>query len=91
MGSTSENPVQYSTRSIQNILKRTIKERQIKKRVTAHTLRHSFGTPLSENGTNLRYIQALLGRRNPKTTQIYTHITTRGSNQIISPLDQLDI
>lgn len=91
MGSTKEKPVQYSSRSIQSILKAALKQTGIKKHVTVHTLRHSFATHLLENGTDLRYIQSLLGHSNSKTTEIYTHITTKGFNQIISPLDKLDI
>ena len=91
MGSTKENPVQYSSRSIQNILKVAVKKTGIKKHITVHTLRHSFATHLLENGTDLRYIQNLLGHSNSKTTEVYTHITTKGFNQIVSPLDKLDI
>tara|TARA_A100000171_G_scaffold25268_1_gene23610 strand:+ start:649 stop:1170 length:522 start_codon:yes stop_codon:yes gene_type:complete len=91
MGSTKENPVQYSSRSIQNILKVAIKKTGIKKHITVLTLRHSFATHLLENGTDLRYIQNLLGHSNSKTTEVYTHITTKGFNQIVSPLDKLDI
>lgn len=82
---------QYSSRSIQNILKVAIAKTSIKKKVTVHTLRHSFATHLLENGTDLRYIQNLLGHESSKTTEIYTHITTKGFDQIKSPLDKLNI
>jgi len=72
-------------------MKDTTKKAGIKKKVSAHSLRHSFATHLLENGTYLRYIQALLGHSSGKTTEIYTHITTKGFDQIKSPLDQLDI
>ena len=91
MGSTKEKPIQYSTRSVQSILSKALREVGITKHVTVHTLRHSFATHLLENGTDLRYIQSLLGHSNSKTTEIYTHVTTKGFNQIISPLDKLDI
>ena len=81
----------YSERSIQNVLKRACKEAGIIKHVTMHTLRHSFATHLLEHNTDLRYIQELLGHTNPKTTQIYTHITTKGLDQLKSPLDNIDL
>lgn len=91
MRSTKENPIQYSERSIQQVLKKAVKQAKITKKVTVHTLRHSFATHLLENGTDIRYIQSLLGHSSSKTTEIYTHITTKGFNQLISPLDKLDI
>jgi site-specific recombinase XerD len=82
---------QYAARTIQEILKKSVEKTNIKKRVTVHTLRHSFATHLLEAGTDLRYIQSLLGHANSKTTEIYTHITTKGFDQIKSPLDNLKI
>ncbi|MCL6260660.1 tyrosine-type recombinase/integrase [Aquiflexum sp. TKW24L] len=90
-GSTKEIPVRYSTTSISAILSKAVKDAGIAKNVTVHTLRHSFATHLLERGTDLRYIQSLLGHESPKTTQIYTHITTKGFDQIKSPLDGLDL
>ena len=91
VGSSSEKPVRYSVRSIQSILQTALEKTNIKKHVTVHTLRHSFATHLLENGTDLRYIQSLLGHESSKTTEVYTHVTTKGFGQIISPLDKLDI
>lgn len=81
----------YSDSSIQAILRASVKRAGIKKRVTVHTLRHSFATHLLENGVDLRYIQSLLGHSSSTTTEIYTHVTTKGFDQIVSPLDRLNI
>jgi site-specific recombinase XerD len=81
----------YSVRSIQAVLQSAARKAAILKRISMHTLRHSFATHLLENGTDIRYIQSLLGHSSSKTTEIYTHITTRGFDQIRSPLDHLDI
>jgi site-specific recombinase XerD len=81
---------QYSTRSIQHIFQDAVLKAGILKDVSVHTLRHSFATHLLENGTDIRYIQSLLGHASSKTTEIYTHITTRGFDQIKSPMDKLD-
>lgn len=81
---------EYSPRSIQNMIRDIVAKAGIKKHVTMHTLRHTFATHSLENGVDLRYIQSILGHASSKTTEIYTHITTKGFDQIQSPLDTLD-
>lgn len=85
------NAEKYSATSIKSILRESLVKVGIKKHITVHTLRHSFATHLLEGGTDIRYIQSLLGHSSGKTTEIYTHITTKGFDQIKSPLDKLEI
>jgi len=79
---------QYSMRSVQNIMRDAVRNAGIRKYTTVHTLRHSFATHMLENGVDLRYIQNLLGHNSSKTTEIYTHITTKGFERLTSPLDK---
>jgi site-specific recombinase XerD len=83
------NGGQYSASSLREIVKTAKLKCDIKKKVTPHTFRHSFATHLLENGTDLRYIQALLGHSSPSTTQIYTRVSKVAINQIHNPLDDL--
>jgi len=78
---------QYSTRSIQQIFNNAAKKVGIKKKVTVHSLRHSFASHLLDNGTDIRFIQELLGHKNLSTTQIYTHISPASVKKIKSPFD----
>lgn len=79
----------YSQKSLQSVLKQALNKAGIKKPVTLHWLRHSYATHLLESGTDLRYIQELLGHNSSKTTEIYTHVSTKSIQQIKSPFDDL--
>ena len=67
----------YSESSIRKFLRKSVKKLGITKRVTPHTLRHSYATHLLENGVGLRHIQELLGHSKPETTMIYTHVAKK--------------
>lgn len=87
--STHEKPEPYSAKSIQNVLKKCCKQAGIKRKITPHTLRHSYATHLYEHGVNLRSIQVLLGHNSSKTTEIYTHVSNMHIENTPSPLSFL--
>jgi len=82
---------QYSPQSVQSVFKAAVKKAGIKKKATVHTLRHSFATHLLDDGTDIRYIQELLGHKRLETTQIYTHVSSYSINKIKSPADKLKL
>ena len=77
----------YTSSSIQKIVSSSAVKAGIWKKVTPHTLRHSFATHLLENGTDIRYISDLLGHASTDTTMIYTHVSNVNLRRIKSPLD----
>ncbi|MBP7507397.1 MAG: tyrosine-type recombinase/integrase [Prolixibacteraceae bacterium] len=79
----------YSEESLSQVLKHACKKANITKPVTLHWLRHSYATHLLESGTDLRYIQELLGHKSSKTTEIYTHVSEKSLQKIVSPFDNL--
>jgi integrase/recombinase XerD len=79
----------YSATSLEKVLKMACEKAGMAKPVTLHWLRHSYATHLLESGTDLRYIQELLGHKSSKTTEIYTHVTTSSLQNIRSPFDDL--
>jgi len=84
------NPQKHLTRSsIHQALKKAVKKVGIKKKVSMHALRHSFATHLLEHGTDIRFVQVLLGHASIRSTMRYTHVSNAALSQIESPWDRL--
>jgi len=79
----------YTARSAQQVMQQALERAGIKKKATLHTLRHSFATHTMESGTDIRYIQAILGHSSPKTTMIYTHVSESALGRIRSPIEDI--
>ncbi len=79
----------YSTRSAQSIFKEAVKKFNLPPAISFHSLRHSYATHLLENGTDIKYIQELLGHNDIKTTLRYTHVSIKNLGKIESPLDKI--
>ncbi|HHY26163.1 MAG TPA: tyrosine-type recombinase/integrase [Desulfitobacterium dehalogenans] len=87
---SGEDPETHiSERTVQVIFKNALAKSGIKKDLSVHSLRHSFATHLLESGTDLRYIQELLGHKSSKTTEIYTHVSNKDLGRIKNPLDSI--
>ena len=81
----------YSETSLREAFVRAMEESGNRKRLTLHSLRHSYATHLLENGIDLRFIQVLLGHKSSKTTEIYTHVSAKAIERIKSPFENLKL
>ena len=97
-GTLSRDPESCHTRRhhidpsvINKAIKAAAKRAGIQKRISSHTLHHSFATHLLQRGTDIRTIQALLGHSDVSTTMIYTHVLGQGAHGVTSPLDDLEL
>lgn len=90
-GQFPQRELRYDERSVNNVLKQLAFKAGINKRVHAHLLRHSYATHSLEQGTNLAFIQEILGHSSPKTTQIYLHTSRKSIGRVHSPIQNIRI
>ena len=86
---SKKNGKAITTDAVQRIVRKSAAKAGINKHVTPHSLRHSYATHLLEAGTNIRYIQSLLGHSSLNTTQVYTNVASEQLKKVVSPLDKL--
>jgi integrase/recombinase XerD len=86
-----KNGGQYSEQSLAEVVHKAVEKAGVKKPVTPHWFRHTYATHLHEGGTDIRYIQELLGHKSSKTTEIYTHVSNRKIKEIKSPIEDMDL
>lgn len=84
-----QTELQYTSRSVNEVLKQLAEKAGLNKRVYAHLIRHSNATHLLESGTDIHIIQKLLGHNNIKTTLNYTHISNTFISRVVTPLDSM--
>jgi len=85
------NGGKYSYSSSRQLFQRAVRSSGLRRHITLHTLRHSYATHLLQSGTDIRYIQEILGHNDPKTTMIYTRVTMRDLREIKSPFDDMGL
>ena len=86
--SDKERRHHIGAQSLQRAVKKAVRKSGVDKQASCHTFRHSFATHLLENGYDIRTVQELMGHKDIRTTQIYTHVMNKGANAVRSPLDK---